>query len=409
MNHKNVSSSQKKEANCDENKIEKLHEGFEDITNYLNTLINEEYFDSQLTTPNPKKEESSQNTKTKSFENYNEQALKEKEEKEKKLNNLLKQTNSMSINNQLFVNKNLNCNYCQIEQNNQYEQLIPDNNYKSNIYNINNYDNMKKILGDLKLYPVTIKVEKVEKNTTNIPYIKIKNCNKNNDINRNHNHYSIDREKLKQLLKNENENNKTNWENFDINDKNFQQLLKNPIYISRKDNNIYNNIIEKIGGSEIFNVQNIFQFFSIDDNDNGNDNNIINNNFIKYDENKNNNNTNNKINQNNGKEKTKKQLNLRLGDWACKKCNNLNFAFRDKCNRCGLSKEDVGIEINKDFNLNNNRNILFGSNDKSNNNNDKDYINSISNNKFDFNNNSNYKNNFINDEKISQIKEKICS
>lgn len=31
----------------------------------------------------------------------------------------------------------------------------------------------------------------------------------------------------------------------------------------------------------------------------------------------------------------------RIGDWICKKCRNLNFAFRNKCNRCGLPKSEV--------------------------------------------------------------------
>ena len=30
----------------------------------------------------------------------------------------------------------------------------------------------------------------------------------------------------------------------------------------------------------------------------------------------------------------------RSGDWICKKCRNLNFAFRNECNRCGLQKKD---------------------------------------------------------------------
>ena len=34
----------------------------------------------------------------------------------------------------------------------------------------------------------------------------------------------------------------------------------------------------------------------------------------------------------------KKSLIIKEGDWICLACNNLNFAFRTKCNRCGLSK-----------------------------------------------------------------------
>lgn len=37
--------------------------------------------------------------------------------------------------------------------------------------------------------------------------------------------------------------------------------------------------------------------------------------------------------------KNKKHFEVRAGDWTCSKCNNLNFSFRNKCNRCGLPKE----------------------------------------------------------------------
>lgn len=41
---------------------------------------------------------------------------------------------------------------------------------------------------------------------------------------------------------------------------------------------------------------------------------------------------------NNGGEKKKKPLVERKGDWQCPKCRNLNFAFRQSCNRCKLPK-----------------------------------------------------------------------
>ncbi len=52
-----------------------------------------------------------------------------------------------------------------------------------------------------------------------------------------------------------------------------------------------------------------------------------------------------KINYNNKKGNIKKNKNKkkefieRIGDWCCYKCKNLNFSFRDYCNRCELSKE----------------------------------------------------------------------
>ena len=39
------------------------------------------------------------------------------------------------------------------------------------------------------------------------------------------------------------------------------------------------------------------------------------------------------------KQRTKKFIEERPGDWICFYCQNLNFAFRNKCNRCGVLKE----------------------------------------------------------------------
>ena len=46
------------------------------------------------------------------------------------------------------------------------------------------------------------------------------------------------------------------------------------------------------------------------------------------------------------KKKHNKDFKVRFGDWICPKCENLNFAFREKCNRCGLSKEKAGRNSN---------------------------------------------------------------
>jgi len=51
------------------------------------------------------------------------------------------------------------------------------------------------------------------------------------------------------------------------------------------------------------------------------------------------------------KKKHNKNFKVRFGDWICPKCENLNFSFRKKCNRCGLSKEK--IEKNNNHNKNN--------------------------------------------------------
>ena len=36
----------------------------------------------------------------------------------------------------------------------------------------------------------------------------------------------------------------------------------------------------------------------------------------------------------------KKKFIERKGDWRCSKCKNINFSFRDKCNKCQISKEE---------------------------------------------------------------------
>lgn len=40
--------------------------------------------------------------------------------------------------------------------------------------------------------------------------------------------------------------------------------------------------------------------------------------------------------------KQRKLTQPRDGDWACPGCNNVNFARRDKCNRCGMGKPSGG-------------------------------------------------------------------
>ena len=64
-------------------------------------------------------------------------------------------------------------------------------------------------------------------------------------------------------------------------------------------------------------------------------------------------------NYQNVKEKQKKPFVIRAGDWNCFDCNNLNFAFRVKCNRCGLSKEistqKYNMNLIKKLNLQSNK------------------------------------------------------
>ena len=41
----------------------------------------------------------------------------------------------------------------------------------------------------------------------------------------------------------------------------------------------------------------------------------------------------------------KKLLKERVGDWVCLNCNNLNFRFRENCNRCEKHKLEAGKTI----------------------------------------------------------------
>jgi hypothetical protein len=72
----------------------------------------------------------------------------------------------------------------------------------------------------------------------------------------------------------------------------------------------------------------------------------------------------NKTQQQHTKEKGKKPFEIREGDWTCFDCNNLNFAFRTKCNRCGLPKEIALKKYNMKLiqNMDNNPQNIINSN-----------------------------------------------
>lgn len=48
-------------------------------------------------------------------------------------------------------------------------------------------------------------------------------------------------------------------------------------------------------------------------------------------------------------ERTKLPLEIRVGDWICLYCNNLNFSFRIKCNRCGLLRKSSTYLLKKKY------------------------------------------------------------
>ena len=84
-------------------------------------------------------------------------------------------------------------------------------------------------------------------------------------------------------------------------------------------------------------------------------------------------------------EKTKLPLEIRVGDWICLYCNNLNFSFRFKCNRCGLLRKSSTHLLKKKYqnnkyqymgNFNNNCNDPYSTNYNNNNNSDLNFRNS---------------------------------
>ena len=95
-----------------------------------------------------------------------------------------------------------------------------------------------------------------------------------------------------------------------------------------------NNIINE----NFLNLKNLFNYNNI--NKNCIDNLYYDNNFSS----KNKNDINDK--------KKKKPFIEREGDWICIKCNNLNFSFRNNCNRCNFSKTD-NLKFLKKFMSNN--------------------------------------------------------
>ena len=53
----------------------------------------------------------------------------------------------------------------------------------------------------------------------------------------------------------------------------------------------------------------------------------------------------NKNKKKNGRKKKKNNFIKREGDWVCFKCKNLNFAFRNVCNKCNLPKQESEMQL----------------------------------------------------------------
>ena len=55
---------------------------------------------------------------------------------------------------------------------------------------------------------------------------------------------------------------------------------------------------------------------------------------------------------NNNNKKSQKPFSERIGDWTCFSCKNLNFTFRNVCNRCKLPKERSNLLLKQFNNIN---------------------------------------------------------
>ena len=170
-----------------------------------------------------------------------------------------------------------------------------------------------------------------------------------------------------QIISNSNENNLVGFSLYPKINENIEQNKDINVQNQPNNNNNSNNtnmlnIEEPVYiPKNLRDINQVINTNTINNNNNNNNNNILNKEDLKqknkFDVNKRHhnsmkyNNTNNKENN-----KNKKAFEVRLGDWTCSKCSNLNFAFRNKCNRCGMLKtvsEQQKMNIISQLNLNN--------------------------------------------------------
>jgi hypothetical protein len=145
-------------------------------------------------------------------------------------------------------------------------------------------------------------------------------------------------------INNQNNINNNNFTNIYNNNINFNNYNYNYNINFPETTNISNNLINTLNNNPPVFIPKQMR----NKNYNQKDNNLImDEKNIKFFNNGNKINTKNKFDnnkknsQNSKKEgKMKKPFEVRIGDWTCSKCNNLNFSFRNKCNRCGIPKEE---------------------------------------------------------------------
>jgi hypothetical protein len=195
----------------------------------------------------------------------------------------------------------------------------------------NNMDNNPNNLLGFSLYaqnPPNIENNPINQNNQNGNPIQDKNFFPNKDMNQRSNQINITNNNFPNMY-----NNNINFNNYNYNinipqmpnnNNSNNQLVLNlnnntPVFIPKQ----LRNKDYKQKGNIIMNEKNM-KFNNNMDKMNAKN---------KFDNNK-------KNLQNMKKEgKVKKPFEVRAGDWTCAKCNNLNFSFRNKCNRCGIPKE----------------------------------------------------------------------
>ena len=193
-----------------------------------------------------------------------------------------------------------------------------------------NIDNNPNLLFGFSLYPSNAENNTVHNiNNQNINNLSGFNINQQNNLIPKGNNNMINTN-INNNFKNE-INNSTNFNNLNNYNLNYQKIQNN--------NNLTSNL----------NINNqMYIPIQMRKKEQNNDKELANEKNIKYPKNKdeksNNKNKFDKKNAQNSQHskkegKMKKPFEVRIGDWTCSKCSNLNFSFRSKCNRCGLPKE----------------------------------------------------------------------
>ena len=239
------------------------------------------------------------------------------------LNALDVSPNIPNISSGIINNKNMQAENLDNNPNNLFGFSLYPESSENNIDNQNNNNNNN------NLQEFNNNQSEIYKNIDNKKIIKDNNIN---EINKNvFNNNNISNSSNNNNIINNNFNNFQNF-NFvnNINNINYQNIPKNT-NLNYNINNPQIYIPTKLRNKDQINMINSKEINTLKKQEE--QNNAKN----KFD----NGNKKNNQNQNTKKEggKNKKHFEVRAGDWTCGKCNNLNFSFRNKCNRCGLPKE----------------------------------------------------------------------